>query len=745
MTAVFDVVYVADVRFEGGTSTALAVEIVAAARAGLRTGLLAIKGSLLGLPFPMHPDLRRLIDEGLTERLDPDMPVHALMVQIHHPTIIERRPHCRIHTTCDRLVVVLHHPMVDAAGRRQYDLDKVVRNAREAFGSDVVLAPVSPVVRWSLPASLPPRTSLFDEDWPNLIEADAWPVRARPAPRWPVTIGRHARPDPLKWPSREDAWRAYPPDGARYRVRVLGAGDFLTEKYGGTPANWELLPFAWDGVAAFLGSLDFYVYYHDPDWSEAFGRTILEALAVGLVVILPPHFEPLFGKAALYCVPTHVDRLITRYVEDPELYAEQCAIARRFVETVHDARLYEPRMRRLIAATEAEGGESRPPAAAGTMMPPLPVRNVLFMSSNGIGVGHITQQLAIAERLERDLTPVFCTMSYAMRAAVDASFQSHFLPHHAAIDAPVDSWNTALAEEVFALLTHLRPRVFAYDATAVFSGVVDALAMLPDIFKIWVRRPFWRECHRPFLACAWAFDAVIEPGELAEEFDHGPTAEQRHLTLRVPPVLHVDPARRLPRAAARQALGLDQESVVVAVQLGSGANFDMSAVRDRIVRALLRHPNVIVVETVSPITPEAKAFVPLSERHRQASLFPSFRYSLAFDAAVSAAGYNAFHEQVLGAIPTLFVPNEAPDMDLQAARAHWADVTGRGWMARRDVDMACIEDRVEALIDARERAAVRMRCADIEWTNGAEIIARYVEDHARLVRTDLDPRRFSRG
>ena len=46
--------------------------------------------------------------------------------------------------------------------------------------------------------------------------------------------------------------------------------------------------------------------------------------------------------------------------------------------------------------------------------------------------------------------------------------------------------------------------------------------------------------------------------------------------------------------------------------------------------------------------------------------------------AIAAAGYNTFHEQVLGAIPTLFVPNEADEMDLQASRARWAELTRRG-------------------------------------------------------------------
>src|SRR4249920_3504981 len=108
-----DILFIADVRFEGGTSTALAVEIRAAARAGLKTGLLAVKGPLLGHPYPMHPDLRALVDGGATERIDPDMKVDADLVLLHHPTIMTNRFTRPTGIRAERLVMVLHHPMVD--------------------------------------------------------------------------------------------------------------------------------------------------------------------------------------------------------------------------------------------------------------------------------------------------------------------------------------------------------------------------------------------------------------------------------------------------------------------------------------------------------------------------------------------------------------------------------------------------------------------------------------------------------
>lgn len=728
----FDILFVADGRFEGGASTALAVEIRAAARAGLTTGLLLVKGPLLGFAFPVHPRLRALMDDGVTERLDPGERMEARLVLIHHPTIFENRPTRPLFVTGGAVVVVLHHPMRDRIGREQYKLARVVANAADAFGDDVGLAPVSGVVRRSLPAVLPPRCRLLPEDWHNLIEAEEWPERGERPVGTPVVIGRHSRPDPLKWPTRKgEAFRAYPGDGSRYSVRIMGADAYLGDLYGELPGNWELLPFSSDGVADFLAGLDFYVYYHSDAWSEAFGRTILEALAVGLPVILPHHFEELFGEAAVYSNTADVEKTVARLAE-PGAYAAQAAKARAFVAARHDAGLFAGRLARLFALESADDGPATAPA------PPLPRRQVLFLSSNGIGMGHLVQQLAVAARLDPSLTAVFATMSHAMRIAVEEGYLAHFLTYHRHIGASSGSWNRVLAEELFDLLAHHRPAVLAYDATVIFQGVVDALASFPDVFSIWVRRPMWRASHAPFLEHAGRFDAVVEPGELAEDFDHGPTRQAREGVLLVPPVLHIEPSSRMSRKAAREALGLPPEGLVCAVQLGSGANFDMKPARRAVIEALLARGDTVVLELRSPIRPQDTPDEPLGQRHRIVRLHPHFRYSLAFDAAVSAAGYNSFHENVLGGVPTLFVPNEAEDMDLQLNRARWGELTGCCRLMRRDHDLPNVSALVEALLDPVERAAMTRRCRALPWRNGAHDIARYVEDHARLVRTDYD-------
>ena len=48
-------------------------------------------------------------------------------------------------------------------------------------------------------------------------------------------------------------------------------------------------------------------------------------------------------------------------------------------------------------------------------------------------------------------------MSYAMRIAADEGYHAHFLTYHRGIDAVPDDWNDVIAEELFDLISYLRP------------------------------------------------------------------------------------------------------------------------------------------------------------------------------------------------------------------------------------------------------------------------------------------------
>ena len=86
----------------------------------------------------------------------------------------------------------------------------------------------------------------------------------------------------------------------------------------------------------------------------------------------------------------------------------------------------------------------------------------------------------------------------------------------------------------------------------------------------------------------------------------------------------------------------------------------------------------------------------------------------------------------LARFPTLFVPNEANEMDLQAVRARYADRNGLGlFLSARDVYGA--GDELDEILDWRTRAEMRERCQRISATDGAAEIARFIEELAYAI------------
>ena len=144
-------------------------------------------------------------------------------------------------------------------------------------------------------------------------------------------IPSDSRASAQKWPQQPDRDLIYPPDG-RWDIRVLGWDPVVTKILGAPPPTWSVHRFGSVSPRDFLADLDFFVYFHHPRWVEAFGRTILEALASGAVAVLPRHFEQVFGQAAVYAEPHEVRATVQRLSADPAAYVAQsergiCAIA----------------------------------------------------------------------------------------------------------------------------------------------------------------------------------------------------------------------------------------------------------------------------------------------------------------------------------------------------------------------------------------------------------------------------------
>jgi hypothetical protein len=194
----------------------------------------------------------------------------------------------------------------------------------------------------------------------------------------------------------------------------------------------------------------------------------------------------------------------------------------------------------------------------------------------------------------------------------------------------------------------------------------------------------------------------------------------------VEPVLMIGPDERLTRARARRELQL-RGRLVVALQLGSGANFDFSAARERCLERMLSLSHVDVVELMSPVTDDLAEPERLSDRHYPMRLFPAYRYSRAFDAMICAAGYNTFHENIAGTIPTLFLANRAEEMDRKDVRAEYA-AKERFALSWSGLNLPALDRELDRLLDPKRRRAMTRRMAGVRPPRGAWQTAQLIEE-----------------
>jgi hypothetical protein len=357
----YDIAVVTDLRFPGGTSSSLVEELTAAADGGYRVGVLHARSTRLGPGSVVHPRLRSLIEAGLVQLLLPGEAAHARMVVVKHPTVFAEPFAGPLPITTDSVVVVAGQVPHDDAGT-YYDPEAVTANVAEALGHSPVWSPVSALVRASLGAMV-----LSADDWTEIIDPTQWrrtavqtdPPTGEPTTR-PLIIGRHSRPDPLKWPGDPDELRAvYPTDGS-VSVRVLGGADAVAGILGEIPAAWDVLAFGAVDPAEFLSGLDAFVYFHHRDLGEAFGRTILEALAADVPAIVPRHFEATFGTACLYAEPHEVIAIARALIADPDAVAAHSATVLAHLDGRFSHAAFRMRLATLIGPpSERPSPESR--------------------------------------------------------------------------------------------------------------------------------------------------------------------------------------------------------------------------------------------------------------------------------------------------------------------------------------------------------------------------------------------------
>lgn len=709
-----NLLYFADPRFSGGTTTSIASEIKALNQENISPSLCPVLSSVFPSTRPFHDFYNTAIEENNIVLVPPSSNISVQTAIIHHPRIFESLPAEQIHISIDKLILVVHHPPFNGLGNSEYNFNKIIQNIYELFRVEILLAPVGPNVREQLVNDLPEHAKLLVDNWYNLIDLDEWHFRTKPPSSKNIIIGRHSRPQLSKWPStRDNAIQAYPSKN-NVRIQMLGAPPELSIFFDPIPPNWELLKFSSVGVPEFLQGLDYYVYFHSHEWIEAFGYGILEAIASGVPVILPESFEPLFGPAAIYTTPKKVWKIIKELSNDSSLYENHTKQAYTYIKKQFDIKAFIPRIKLHTDLFDKNKQNQETDLN-------LPQQRILMMTSNGVGLGHLTRAMAILDRFPAGTKTAIFTLSQGFQLAVKQGILTQFIPFHRLTGAPNKQWNTALAEELNDFIAFFRPNLLVFDGNTPYSGLLSALNYHPHIKRVWLRRALWAKNSKIIKNRSESFDLIIEPEEFSHRFDEGATSKDSEGVVLVPPILNIPPDSRLSRKKARQFINAPDNKIVIAMMLGAGNNFEFSNIRDLIIPLLKKHKNIELIEIIPPIRNKE-----IVDNHcRQIELYPAYRYSRGFDIMITSAGYNTFHENILGEIPTLFIPNEALEMDRQLLRAKHASLIGCSMMVRAD-DRIGINEQLNKLLDPVEREKMKQCMSLFKYDDGASVAAKTI-------------------
>ena len=721
MSNLYDVVVIADARFPGSTGAVIAAEIAAQAAHGYRTGLLPIRSPFLRFSHRVHPSIAELVRRQACEIVSPEWPVECGLVIVHAPEAFLKpvsRP-IRIHSD-HRWAIVRDSRCCpgDGSSDQWADIDCHLQQALGGtvewrFGNSRLAAQLRP----SEPAA-----RLEQMLWSPTVDPARWQRGIERQSCDPAVIGTAGGNDRRIWPASREALLGLLPVGP-HEVRIAAPPQIFTQ-WAPFPSGWRISAFHPGQRANFLRDLDIFVRLGREDVVDDALMPILEAMAAGCAVVLPRHWSTQLEPAPLFVELAGAAEAILLFASDLN---EWCQRAKACVQVVHDRFGPQQHVERLRIPISR-------PARNAVSVQRRNERHALFVTSNGIGIGHITRCLAIAKRCPQTVAPVFVTFSQAAPLIRDFGYPAHYIPSQQYLGIDSAAWNLHLEPELRELLRLYDPAVVLFDGNHPHQGLVKALTATPAGWTIWSRRAMWRPGRgKNSLKREANFDLVLEPGELADTADHGLTRERRGRVQRLPPIRLIDSRAMLTREQARDALGVPRDSTCVLVSLGAGNNFDFGRIRSLCFKTLQTQANVSIAYAESPI---ANTTAELPPGVFRLSVYPLARYLLAFDAAISAAGYNSFHELLEARIPTLFIPNENMQMDDQAARAGFAASCGMALCARQENAYALVRC-LSKLFDPSIRASMRRRMENGGVTeNGAETAAEIVAELAFTVRTE---------
>ena len=365
------------------------------------------------------------------------------------------------------------------------------------------------------------------------------------------------------------------------------------------------------------------------------------------------------------------------------------------------------------------------------MTPQAEKPTIILATSNGVGMGHLARASAIALELKEIANPIIVSMAGGVAEVPNfVGVRCEYIPGRDRGWMPRKLWDAYLRDRLLALIEETDAQVLSFDGVVPYPGVIAAKLKKNDLALVWVRRGLWQRKPQGLALGlqSMMMDEIIEPGDFARVYDHGPTKNRKDAVV-TSAVSLFQRSTALDRDEARKALGLDLNRPAVLVQLGTGDS-DVNEKMTAALKGLIGWKDLQVVLTKKPIDANGNSLVPDGLEIKQVRYFPLAKVLHAFDAAICATGYNGVHELLPALVPTVFVSN-IRGTDDQEARAQWCHDLGYALRADQ-ADLENITETVKLLQDPEERARLHRMCKKLPEANGAKEAAQILYEMATV-------------
>jgi len=370
---------------------------------------------------------------------------------------------------------------------------------------------------------------------------------------------------------------------------------------------------------------------------------------------------------------------------------------------------------------------------------------IILATSNGVGMGHLARASAIALALKPIANPIIVSMAGGIAEISDyMGIRTEYIPGRDREWMTRDLWDQYLRDRLVALVEETDAKLISFDGVVPYPGVIAAKVKAPHISLVWVRRGLWQKKPQRFVLGLQSamMDYIVEPGDIARSYDHGPTSKRKDAEL-TSPVSLFQKDTALSREESRKILGLDPNRPAVLVQLGTGDS-DVNEKMTAALAGLIGWKDLQVVLTKKPIDKDGNSLAPDGLDLKVIRYFPLAQVLRAFDAGVCATGYNGVHELLPAQIPTVFVSN-IRGTDDQEARAQWCHDFGFALRADQ-ADLADITATVKKLQDLQVRTSLTAKCAELAEVSGsteiAQIFLKLIADQSAIKPGSLTYRRL---